>query len=75
VAEAKEERWQYADPELPSQVSTVAVGVDGTSMLYCEEGWRQAMLGTISLYDAMGERLHTTYLGAPPQYSKERSMS
>ena len=38
VAEAKVERWQYADPELPSQVSTVAVGVDGTCMLYCEEG-------------------------------------
>ena len=71
VAEAKEERWQYADPALPSQVSTVAVGVDGTCMLYCEEGWRQAMVGTISLYDAMGERLHTTYLGAPPQYGKE----
>jgi hypothetical protein len=71
VAEAKEARWQYADPELPSQVSTVALGVDGTCMLYCEEGWRVAMVGTISLYDAMGERLHTTYLGAPPQYGKE----
>jgi hypothetical protein len=71
IAEAKEERWRYADPELPTEVSTVAVGVDATCLLYCEEGWRQAMVGTISLYDVMGERLHTVYLGAPPQYGKE----
>jgi hypothetical protein len=71
IAEAKEARWQYADPELPTEVSTVAVGLDATCMLYCEEGWRQAMVGTISLYDAGGERLHTVYLGAPPEYGKE----
>jgi len=71
IAEAKEQRWQYAEPELPATVTTVAVGLDGTCMLYCEEGWRQAMVGTISLYDVMGERLHTVYLGAPPEYGKE----
>ncbi len=71
IAEVKQERWQYAEPELPKKVSTVAIGVDGTCMLYCEEGWRQAMVGTISLYDALGERLHTVYIGAPPEYGKE----
>jgi hypothetical protein len=45
--------------------------LDATCMLHCEEGWRQAMVGTISLYDAEGERLHTVYLGAPPEYGKE----
>ena len=72
IAEAKEERWQYADPEPPAEVRTVAVGVDGACMFYCEEGWRQAMVGTISLYDRAGERLHTVYVAAPPEYGKER---
>jgi hypothetical protein len=39
-------------------------------MLLCEEGWREAMVGTISLYDAQGERHHTIYLGATPEYGK-----
>ena len=72
IAEVKEEHWHYAEPEFPVTVTTVAVGLDGTCLLYCEEGWRQAMVGTISLYDVMGERLHTVYLGAPPEYGKEK---
>lgn len=71
IAEAKEEHWQYAEPELEAVVATASVGIDGTCMLFCEEGWRQAMVGTISLYDVMGERLHTVYLAAPPEYGKE----
>lgn len=27
-----------------------------------------AMVGTISLYDKAGERLHKTYIGATPEY-------
>lgn len=72
IAQEKEERWQYADPEPAAEVRTVAVGVDGACMYYCQEGWRQAMVGTISLYDRLGERLHTVYLAAPPEYGKER---
>jgi hypothetical protein len=72
IAEVKEEHWQYAEPELAATVTTVAVGLDGTCLLYCEEGWRQAMVGTISLYDVIGERLHTVYLGSPPEYGKEK---
>lgn len=72
IAQAKEERWQYADPEPAAEVRTVAVGVDGACMFYCQEGWRQAMVGTIALYDRLGERLHTVYLAAPPEYGKER---
>lgn len=72
IAQAKEEHWQYADPEPTTEVRAVAVGVDGACMFYCEEGWRQAMVGTISLYDRLGERLHTVYIAAPPEYGKER---
>jgi len=38
----------------------------------CEEGWREAMVGTISLYDSEGECQHTIYLGATPEYGKQR---
>lgn len=72
IAEEKQERWEYADPEPSAPVRTVAVGVDGACMFYCKEGWRQAMVGTVSLYDAEGERLHTTYVAAPPEYGKEQ---
>lgn len=30
-----------------------------------------AMAGTIALYDSEGERLHTIYMGATPEYGKE----
>ena len=72
IAEEKEECWKYAEPEPASEVRAVSVGVDGACMFYCKEGWRQAMVGTISLYDGSGERLHTTYVAAAPEYGKER---
>jgi hypothetical protein len=28
------------------------------------------MVGTLSLYDAQGERLHTTYVAAAPQHGR-----
>lgn len=70
IIETKEERWTYAEPELPEEVKTVSVGVDGTCMLCCEEGYRQAMVGTISLYDDAGERMHTVYVAGAPEYGK-----
>src|SRR3974377_771838 len=48
IAEAKDDHWKYAEPELPASVATVALGIDGTCMLFCEDGFRQAMVGTIS---------------------------
>ena len=41
-------------------------------MLLCDDGWREAMTGAISLYDSEGERLHTIYSGATPEYGKEK---
>ena len=71
VVQAKEESWSYATPEL-GKVATVGIGVDGTCMLICDQNWREAMTGSISLYDKRGERLHTIYVGAAPEYGKER---
>jgi hypothetical protein len=34
------------------------------------EGYREAMVGTLSFYDAEGERQHTIYLAAAPEYGK-----
>lgn len=70
IAQAKEEDWEYELPDLERDVATVAVGLDGTCMLMRESGWREAMCGSISLYDAGGERLHTIYVGAAPEYGK-----
>jgi hypothetical protein len=70
VAMVKEEQWSYQVPELAADVATIGIGIDGTCLLMCQDGWREAMVGTISLYDTSGERLHTTYIGATPEYGK-----
>jgi len=57
---------------LEGEIASVAIGLDGTCMLLCESGWREAMVGTISLYDALGERQHTIYIGATPEYGKQK---
>ena len=72
VVQAKEETWHYATPQLPKPVRTVSIGVDGTCILQVDEGGRQVMVGTVSLHDHAGERLHTLYLAAPPEYGKEQ---
>jgi len=70
IAQAREESWRYATPKLDRAVNSVAVGIDGTCMLMCQDGYREAMTGTVSLYAADGERLHTIYVGATPEYGK-----
>lgn len=70
VTFAKEEAWSYALPELEKPVASVSVGLDGSCMMLVEDGWREAMVGTIALYDPEGERLHTTYTAASPEYGK-----
>jgi len=71
-AVAKEETWNYALPKFARPCASIAIGVDGTCMLLHEDGWREAMAGTIAFYDAQGERLHTIYAGATPEYGKEK---
>ena len=61
IIETKEESWNYVPPKMDVEIHSVAIGLDGTCMLLCDNGWREAMVGTISLYDALGERQHTNY--------------
>lgn len=70
LAQAKEEQWHYATPLLDTPVVTVSLGLDGTTIYLREQGYRETMVGTIVLYDGKGERLHTTYIGASPEYGK-----
>jgi hypothetical protein len=70
VALAKEQDWEYALPERGRPPAAVTISLDGTCMLMCEDGWREAMVGPIGLYDEPGQRLHTTYAAATPEYGK-----
>jgi hypothetical protein len=74
VALAKEGSWNYAPPELEHPVATITPGPDGTCLLVCEDGWRETMVGTIGFYDKAGERQHTTYMAAAPEYGKATSL-
>jgi hypothetical protein len=69
---AKEEDWGYALPKFEEPPCTVAVSLDGTCLLMGEDGWRETMVGTLSFYDREGERQHTIYLAATPEYGKAK---
>lgn len=71
TAQIQEDKWEYDLPKFSKNVFSIAVGLDGTCMLLSESGWREAMTGSISLYDNKGERMHTIYIGATPEYGKE----
>ena len=49
AALAKEEDWSYALPKFEEPPATVAVSLDGTCLLMCEDGWRETMVGTLGL--------------------------
>jgi hypothetical protein len=71
----KNEKWEYTIPVSKEDVKTIGISLDGTCLLMAEGGYRQAMVGTISLYDKKGERLHTQYTSSPPEYGKEQFIS
>lgn len=70
IAIAKEENWTYKLPDFPKAVQSISVGLDGTCLNMMEDGWREAMCGTIAFYDKDGDRLHTIYTAASPEYGK-----
>lgn len=70
IAQAKEELWDYDIPALDEAVTTVVVSLDGAYVLMRDDGYREAMVGNLSLYDVSGERLHTVYVGEAPEYGK-----
>jgi hypothetical protein len=71
IAQAKEESWEYQTPELEEPVKTISISMDGAYVLMHQDGYREAMVGSISLYDSEGERQHTIYVGASPEYGKD----
>ncbi len=71
IALLKQEDWHYRTPKLATEIATVSIGLDGTCLWLCDDGHRQAMVGTLSLYDAQGERQHTTYVAAAPEHGRE----
>jgi hypothetical protein len=62
--------WQLCGPALAVPVATIATGVDGTTMPVVGEAYKEAMCGTIAVYNAEGTRLHTEYLGSMPEAGK-----
>jgi hypothetical protein len=72
AALAKEEGWSYTLPKFEEAPATVAISLDGTCLLMGEDGWRETMVGTLSFYDREGERQHTIYLAATPEYGKAK---
>jgi len=71
IVQAKEESWEYDMPLLEKSVSTVGISLDGAYILTVKDGYREGMVGTVAYYDKVGERLHTTYVAASPEYGKE----
>src|SRR5215470_17064190 len=67
LAVQKRAQWDIRSPEPDRPVRTIATGLDGTTVPLWEEHYKEAMCGTIALYDAKGYRLSTHYLGAMPE--------
>ena len=71
VIESKEDVCDYVLPQEAKNAALVSIGRDGTTVHIREEGYREAMSGTISFHNEKGVRLHTLYLAQSPQYGKE----
>lgn len=71
VVQAKEETWHYATPEVDTEIVNVGISLDGCFLLMCDGQWREAMAGSISLYERSGERQYSLYVGAAPEHGKE----
>lgn len=71
IAGDKEFEWVYEVPELPDVVTHISIGRDGTTTPIVKGGYREAMNGTISLYNGKGERMHTIYSTCAPEYGKK----
>jgi len=71
IAADKEFEWTYDVPDLPEVVTHISIGRDGTTVPIVKGGYREAMNGTISLYDNAGERMHTIYATCAPEYGKK----
>ncbi len=69
--EKEEKRIPYTIPIDITDIQSVSIGRDGTTMHIVGDGYRETMNGTISFHDKEGKRLHTIYLANAPEYGKE----
>ena len=67
MGEKKEDEIVYSLPKLGGEVASVSIGVDGTCSYVGNNGWRESMVGTISLHDENGYRLHSIYVAHAPE--------
>lgn len=65
-----EQEWIYDLPQDLGEVAFVSISRDGTTSPIKGQGYRETMNGAISLYDVLGERLHTIYVAKAPEYGK-----
>jgi hypothetical protein len=70
LAVDKHAAWHLHAAAAPATVALIATGVDGTTLPLVGEAYKEAMCGTIALYDEAGERVHTEYLGTMPEAGK-----
>ncbi len=71
ITQCHEREWEYEVPAFAVPVHSISISLDGTCILMHNDGWREAMCGSIAFYNSDGERLHTIYCGASPEYGKE----
>jgi hypothetical protein len=57
IAFAKEPFWPYTPKTEAALVSHIGLCTDGTCSQLCDEGWKQVMVSTLTLYDLHGEEL------------------
>jgi len=65
-----EKEIEYKLPKIEDEIATVGIGMDGTCSYVGNNGWRETMVGTISLYNKKGDRQHTIYVSEAPEYGK-----
>lgn len=70
LALAKEKKWSYELETPPGEVGWIVLGTDGTCGPMCEGGWKQVMVGTITLCNKAGEPLETIYVANAPEDGK-----
>ena len=71
VARENEFKWSYEIPKMNEVITHIAVSRDGTTTPIIKEGYRETMCGTLSFYNAKGDRIHTIYAACAPEYGKE----
>jgi hypothetical protein len=70
VAVEQQAAWHLEAAVAPASVTIIATGVDGTTLPVVGEASKEALWGTIALYDQAGKRVHTEYLGTMPEAGK-----